>query len=112
MSLSVVQEQAKHMRAIQEPSGQQPIYTPVEWECCQTDLSSVQAKVQTLNSALDDVICRYELVLELAQQFEREASTCHGMLSRSRSDVDELRTSVLEGCLSNQPWTSAKKVCV
>ena len=112
MSLSIVQEQAKHVRAIQEPSGQQPIYTPVEWECCQGDVSSVQARVHTLNSTLDDVICRYQLVLELTQQFEKEANACHGMLLRSRNDVDELRTSVLEGCLSNQPWTSAKKVCM
>lgn len=111
MSLSIVEEQAKHMRGIQAPSGLQPIYTPIEWECCQEDVSSAQAKVQTLDSALNDVISHYELVLELIQQFENEVSGCHDTLSASRSDVSELRSSVLEGCISNQPWASATKVC-
>lgn len=110
MSLSIVQKQVKHIIAIQEPSGQQPIYSPVEWECCQGDVPTVLARAQTLNSTLDEVVCHYQLVLELTQQFEKEASVCHDLLSRSRSDIDELRSSVLEGCLSNQPWTSAAKV--
>ena len=85
-------------------------YTLLELACCKDLLVKSYRSVEELQSMANEQICHLELVLELIQQFENEAEKCHEYLSKYETKVSELRNRMLEGRMTDQPWTSAKQV--